>query len=118
MVNPAWKDQRRHSLKFPGIYKITNKVTGEFYIGASCHIARRWIGHVNELYRGRHPSKSLTESCRKAGYVVGDDNILDFIEIELLERTVYLREKEMEWFEKLKPPLNNQGGPFYAKEWG
>lgn len=31
--------------KISGVYKITNKITGDFYIGSSKNIKRRWYSH-------------------------------------------------------------------------
>ena len=32
-------------MKISGVYKITNTVTGDFYIGSSKNIERRWKAH-------------------------------------------------------------------------
>ena len=31
--------------KISGVYKITNKINGKFYIGSSINIKRRWESH-------------------------------------------------------------------------
>ena len=31
--------------KISGIYKITNNITGDFYIGSSKNIKERWVKH-------------------------------------------------------------------------
>lgn len=30
-----------------GVYKITNNITGKFYIGSSIDINKRWKSHIN-----------------------------------------------------------------------
>lgn len=37
-----------------GIYKITNKITGQIYIGQSTDIERRWIEHRTPKARGNN----------------------------------------------------------------
>ena len=32
-------------MKISGIYKITNTITGDFYIGSSKDVKRRWAAH-------------------------------------------------------------------------
>jgi len=52
-----------------GVYKITNSITGKFYIGSSSHIFKRWKSH---LQRFKNPSdkeynKKLYVDMRKYG---------------------------------------------------
>lgn len=42
-----------------GIYSITNKKTGERYIGESMDIERRWKEHKEELFDHMHHSYKL-----------------------------------------------------------
>lgn len=50
-----------------GIYKITNKVTGKFYIGSSVNFKRRWYMHKFELKRGKHGNIHLQRAWDKYG---------------------------------------------------
>lgn len=42
-----------------GVYKITNFINGESYIGSSANLFRRWSEHRNLLLRGRHENHRL-----------------------------------------------------------
>ena len=50
-----------------GIYKITNKVNGKFYIGSSLNIKQRWKYHRNNLKSGTHDNQHLQNSYNKHG---------------------------------------------------
>ena len=45
-----------------GIYKFTNKITGESYIGQSTNIKRRYNQHKNRSYIQRDTGKSIENS--------------------------------------------------------
>ena len=55
-----------------GIYKITNLVNGEFYIGASREVYNRKHTHISKLKSGVHTSELLMN----AYYKYGEDNFL------------------------------------------
>lgn len=46
-------------MKICGVYKITNKETGKFYIGSSVDIRQRWYAHKSKLRRGVHSNQHL-----------------------------------------------------------
>lgn len=50
-----------------GIYKITNKVNGKFYIGSSNNIRKRWRHHKSNLKNGSHINIHLQRSYNKYG---------------------------------------------------
>jgi group I intron endonuclease len=50
-----------------GIYKIENTVDGKFYIGSAVDIQKRWINHVSDLNKHRHPNKHLQNAWIKYG---------------------------------------------------
>jgi group I intron endonuclease len=53
-----------------GVYKITNKITGDFYIGSSLHLAKRFSNHKYDLRRGTHPNHKLQNDFT----IYGEDN--------------------------------------------
>lgn len=65
--------------KVSGIYTITNKVTGNLYIGESLDIYRRWHDeHIPQLRKNRHYNKELQNDFNK----YGEENF----SFEILER--------------------------------
>lgn len=59
-----------------GIYKITNTITNNFYIGSSININTRWIQHKSLLSLGIHNNKYLQASYNKHGIEVFKFEIL------------------------------------------
>lgn len=51
----------------PGIYKITNKLNGRFYIGSSQNLRKRKKAHFKDLRMGVHSNKFLQRSFIKDG---------------------------------------------------
>lgn len=49
------------------VYKITNTVTGRFYIGVSSNVDLRFKVHIKNLAFKKHPSESMTEDYHKYG---------------------------------------------------
>lgn len=50
-----------------GVYKITNIVTGRYYIGSSYHCEERWKEHLKYLRNNTHVNKHLLNSYKKHG---------------------------------------------------
>lgn len=50
-----------------GIYKITNLITGDFYIGQSINIKKREWKHFSELRLGKHKNSHLQHTYNKYG---------------------------------------------------
>lgn len=48
-----------------GIYKILNTLTGDFYIGSSKRIEKRWKEHVNDLTKNKHCNPILQRAWNK-----------------------------------------------------
>ena len=82
-----------------GVYKITNNITGEFYIGSSCNIKQRWSQHRNPAAQKRQPNSKLYKDMASYG--------LDNFTIEVIEETDNLKEREQYWIEQLKPSYNS-----------
>lgn len=90
--------------KISGVYKITNKITGDFYIGSSCNIKQRWAVHKCVSAWESRPKKLYKDMAQ-----YGLDNFL----FEIIEETADLKEREQYWIEHLKPSYNN----YWAKGW-
>lgn len=97
-------------MKKIGIYMIKNEINGNFYIGSSKNINKRWTQHKSDLKGGKHKNIHLQRSYNKYGNVFSysileetdDDNLLS---------------KEQEYIDKYKNDkffynigLNSSGG--------
>ena len=84
-------------MKICGIYKITNTVTGDFYIGSSNDVKRRCAEHKKPSTWKKHPNNQLYKDMQKYG--------LDKFEFQVLEEVEesFLKEKEQQFIETLKP---------------
>ena len=85
--------------KISGVYKIVNKITGDFYIGSSKDIKLRWSKHKNPSAQKQQPNSKLYKDMAQYG-----KNNFTF---EIIEKTDSLREREQYWIEQLKPSYNN-----------
>ena len=87
--------------KISGVYKITNTVTGDFYIGSSKNVKERWSRHKWPSIWKRYPNNPMYQDMRKYG--------VDKFEFEILEEVeiAHLKETEQQFIEKLKPIYNN-----------
>jgi len=50
-----------------GIYKITNTVSGKFYVGSSYNILKRFTQHKGDLRKGTHGNSKLQNAWNKYG---------------------------------------------------
>lgn len=83
-----------------GIYKITNTVTNQCYIGQSSRIERRWMEHKTPKARGNN---RLHDDMKKYGI----ENFT-FEVIEECEQSK-LSERELHYIRKMKPFYNTVG---------
>jgi group I intron endonuclease len=90
-----------------GIYKITSP-SGNFYIGSSSDIERRWREHRSMLRRERHANPALQSAYKKYGL-----DKLGFEIIEICEVTRNL-EREQFYIDTLSPAYNI--GPVAGQE--
>ena len=88
-------------MEISGIYKITNTITGDFYIGSSKNIKRRWAEHKLPSVWKQNPNKQLYQDMQKYGIDEFVFEILAEVEEEKL------KEIEQEFIEKLKPTYNS-----------
>lgn len=87
-----------------GIYKITNKINGKFYIGQSNNIKRRFAEHLIEKHQ---PNLSLKRAIKKYGRENFELIILEKMPTATREE---LNEREMYYIQKLKPQYNRTKG--------
>lgn len=85
--------------KVSGVYKITNLITGDFYIGSSVKVVNRLSNHFNRECR-KYPDKPFYRDIIKYGF--------DNFKVELLEECdkYSLIERELYYYNELKPTYN------------
>ena len=82
-----------------GIYKITNPITNDFYIGSAINIEKRWQTHRDTLKRKKHKNIHLQRAYDK-------ENISFIFEIlELCDKNTLI-EREQSYIDNLKPKYN------------
>ena len=54
--------------KLSGVYKITNKVNGKFYIGSGNSVFSRWLNHASDLSNDNHINYKLQRAFDKYGF--------------------------------------------------
>ena len=89
-------------MKICGIYKITNTITGDFYIGSSKNIKQRWAHHKIPSMWKKCPNNPMYQDMQKYGVEKFVFEILTEVEPE------ELKEKEQQFIETLKPTYNNR----------
>ena len=87
--------------KIIGVYKITNTVTGDFYIGSSKNVKHRWIEHKCKCIWNRRQNNLMYLDMQKYGTDKFDFQILEEVEPEKLKET------EQKFIEMLKPTYNS-----------
>ena len=88
-------------MEISGIYKITNTITGDFYIGSSKNVKERWRSHKKPSSWKQQPNNPMYQDMRKYGVDKFVFEILAEVEPDSL------KEKEQEFIEMLKPTYNN-----------
>ena len=93
--------------KISAVYKITNTITGDFYIGSSKNIKHRWAEHKCISTWNKCKNNPLYLDMKKFG--------VDKFSFEILAEaeTGQLKEMEQQFIETLKPTYNN----YNAKGW-
>ena len=87
-------------MKISAIYKITNTITGDFYIGSSKNVKQRWACHKCPSKWKECPNNPMYQDMQKYG--------IDKFEFQILEvvETGQLKEMEQQFIEALKPTYN------------
>ena len=86
--------------KISGVYKITNTITGDFYIGSSKNVKHRLANHKCKSNWNEQPNSPLYKDMQKYGLDKFAFQILEVVEPE------ELKEKEQKFIETLKPTYN------------
>ena len=89
-------------MKISGVYKITNTITNDFYIGSSKNVKHRWAHHKCPSEWKKHPNNSLYNDMQKYGVDKFDFQILIPAEPDCI------KELEQQFIETLKPTYNNR----------
>ena len=87
-------------MKISAVYKITNTVTGDFYIGSSKDVKRRWAVHKCQSKWKECPNNPMYIDMKKYGADKFELQILAEVEI------AHLKETEQQFIELLKPTYN------------
>ena len=87
--------------KISAVYKITNTITGDFYIGSSNNIKRRWNEHKCKSRWNRCSNNQLYKDMQE----YGKDKFVFEILAEVEEDK--LKEIEQQFIETLKPTYNS-----------
>lgn len=85
-----------------GIYKIINTVTGDFYIGSSKDVKRRWKNHKYYIKCNKCPNNPLYLDMKKYGVEKFDFQILKEVEPDKL------KEAEQQFIEEMQPTYNDR----------
>ena len=88
-------------MKISGIYKITNTITGDFYIGSSKDVKRRWESHKWPSKWKKYPNNPLYQDMQKYGLDKFEFQVIAEVEV------ASLKEKEQQFIETLKPTYNS-----------
>ena len=88
-------------MKIIGVYKITNTITGDFYVGSSKDVKLRWANHKCKSTWKNYPNNPMYLDMQKYGVDKFSFQILEEVESE------HLKETEQQFIETLKPTYNN-----------
>ena len=87
--------------KICAVYKITNTITGDFYIGSSKDVKQRWRHHKCPSRWNDNPNNPMYIDMKNYGIDKFDFQVIAEVEPEKLKET------EQEFIEKLQPTYNN-----------
>ena len=87
-------------MKISAVYKITNTVTGDFYIGSSKDVKLRFASHKWPSRWDKYPNNPMYIDMRKYGTDKFVFEVLEEVEIDKL------KEAEQKFIETLKPTYN------------
>ena len=87
--------------KISAVYKIINTITGDFYVGSSKNVKRRWREHKCPSRWNKYKNNPMYLDMKKFGVDKFELEILIEVEIE------QLKEVEQQFIEKLQPTYNS-----------
>ena len=87
-------------MNYCGIYKITNVVTGDFYIGSAVNLRMRYQDHRSRLIGNRHANVHLQRAWNKYGADSFEFSVCEHCE---KDRTI---EREQFYIDNEKPTYN------------
>ena len=87
-------------MEISAAYKITNAITGDFYIGSSKNVKKRWAYHKCQSVWKNYPNNPMYLDFQKYGLENFAFEILEVVEIDKR------KEKEQHYIELLKPTYN------------
>ena len=85
----------------PCIYKITNKITDDVYIGSTCYFRMRKNSHLFDLRHQKHGNRNLQMAFNAYG-----EYSFVFSIVELLTDRSIIIEREQFYLDTLKPAYN------------
>ena len=88
--------------KISAVYKITNAITGDFYIGSSKDVKQRWAEHKCKSSWKKFPNNPMYLDMQKYGVDKFIFEILTEVEADKL------KELEQQFIETLKPTYNSR----------
>lgn len=88
------------NLKSPGVYSITNIITGDFYIGSAVNIDTRWKRHIRDLRQGIHHNSRIQRAWLKYG-----EGVFQFEIIRNCDKDVRIAIEQFH-LDELKPTYN------------
>lgn len=84
----------------PGVYRITNTITGDSYVGSSRHVYDRWHEHRRALRKGIHINSYLQRAWDKHGEDAFVHSVLEECSLDVVI------EREQHWIDMLLPAYN------------
>ena len=86
--------------KVSAVYKIVNMVTGDFYVGSSRNVKKRWGEHKRPGECRRKPNNKMYQDMQEYGLECFSFEVLEEVEPE------NLRQDEQKFIELLNPTYN------------
>ena len=88
-------------MKISAVYRITNTVTGDFYIGSSKDVKKRWASHKCPSMWKECPNNPMYQDMKRYGVDKFEFQVIAEVEVDKLKET------EQQFIETLKPTYNN-----------